>query len=126
MKQYQYNKAVWRKTDDDTVFLRDARGLLGGDPEVIEIPEVVYEDGKELPVIGIWPDAFQGVGVEIRRIFIPRTVRTICNSSFFYFSDTDSLDNLEEIVVDEENEFYSGVGPGLYSKDLKSLFSIVR
>ena len=122
MKQYQYNKAVWRKTDDDTVFLRDARGLLGSDPEVIEIPEVVYEDGKELPVIGIWLDAFQGVGVEIRRIFIPRTVRTIWNSSFFDFPGTDSLDNLEEIVVDEENEFYFGVGPGLYSKDLKSLF----
>lgn len=123
MKQYQYNKAVWRKTGDGAVFLRDARGLLGNDSKVIEIPEVVYENGEELPVIGIWPYAFQGVGMEIRRIFIPKTVRAICDLSFYKYmvSSTFGFDNLEEIVVDESNEFYSGVGPGLYSKDLKHL-----
>ncbi len=46
MKQYQYNKAVWRKTDDDTVFLRDARGLLGSDPEGGMTPITEHEYHK--------------------------------------------------------------------------------
>ena len=126
MKQYQFNKTIWRKNGDDTVCLRDARGLIGSDPHVIEIPEVVYEDGEELPVIGLWVGAFQGIKTDIRRIFIPKTVTYIEQNAFLFRQlirqhGYDIFDSLEEIVVDSDNELFAGVGPGLYSKDLKKM-----
>ncbi len=121
MKQYKYNRTIWRLTGDGAVFLRDARGLFGSDPEVIEIPEVVYHRGKPLPVTGIWLNAFQGIRTAVKRLIIPKTVTTIGHGSFSCYSNVDNLGGLEEIIVDEANEVYAGVGPGLYTKDLQTL-----
>ena len=134
MKQYQFNKTVWRKNGDGTVCLRDARGLIGSDPHVIEIPEVVYEDGKELPVAGLWYAVFQGITTAIRKISIPKSVIYIPDGAFYtpqcgFCYDNDGISyhgydifrNLDEIVVDLDNKLFAGAGPGLYSKDLTKM-----
>ncbi len=134
MKQYQFNKTTWRKNGDGTVCLRDARELIGSDPHVIEIPEVVYEDGKELPVAGLWHGAFQGITTAIRKIFIPKSVIYITNGAFYTpqscyvdcgngisYRGYDIFCDLDEIAVDPDNQLFAGVGPGLYSKDLTKM-----
>lgn len=121
MKKYQYNKTIWRKNGDGTVCLRDARGLIGSDPHVIEVPEAVYENGKVLPVIGLWAAVFQGITTDIRRIVIPKSVTYINIHAFFTYYGYGIFNCLEEIIVDPENTAFAGIGPGLYTKDLKKM-----
>ena len=119
MEQIQYNSLFWKKDEDGTVTLTDARGILGSDPHTLEIPETVYENGKPLVVSKIDGCATTYLKKShIKRLYIPKTINDI--DIYFFYS---LFDDLEAIVVDADNEVYAGVGPGLYSKDLTTLLA---
>ena len=116
MEQIQYNSLFWKKDEDGTVTLTDARGILGSDPHTLEIPETVYENGEPLVVSKIDECATNCLEKShIKRLYIPKTINDIYS---WFFRPL-----LDEIVVDADNEVYAGVGPGLYSKDLTTLLA---
>ena len=85
----------------------------GTDTYYVVIPET-YEG---LPVTGILEDAV-GFSDSVLRIDIPKTVKTIDPYAFYMGM------RLMNIVVDEENEYYSAENGILYNKDKTTLLHV--
>lgn len=84
----------------------------------IEIPEALEIDGKEVPVTSLNSGIFE-YSDGLRRIVIPASISSIGSSSPNYEGESlfSNCTGLEEIVVDEANEYYKSVDGVLYSKD---------
>jgi len=77
-----------------------------------EITEIILPEGLEF----IEGYALDGTG--IRSIFIPASVKEVCDESFL------GALYLEEIIVDEDNKYYSSIDGCLYSKDATTLIRV--
>ncbi len=80
----------------------------------IRIPDTVEYNGNSYMVTGIDNNSFACVK-NVKKVILPKTIRSAPSLAFNYNS------GIEEIIVDEENPYYTTVNGVMYTKDMKCL-----
>lgn len=86
------------------------------------IPEHLSYNNKLIPITYISSSVFYW-SYEMKSVFIPAFVENVGESEYYFQNPFGFCLNLEEIRVDEKNEFFQSVDGVLYSKDGKQLIS---
>lgn len=82
----------------------------------IRIPDTVEYNGNSYMVTGIDNNSFACVK-NVKKVILPKTIRSAPSLAFNYNS------GIEEIIVDEENPYYTTVNGVMYTKDMKCLIA---
>ena len=80
----------------------------------IRIPDTVEYNGNSYMVFGIDNYSFACMK-NVKKVILPKTIRSAPSLAFNYNS------GIEEIIVDEENPYYTTVNGVMYTKDMKCL-----
>ena len=80
----------------------------------IRIPDTVEYNGNSYMVFGIDSYSFACMK-NVKKVILPKTIRSAPSLAFNYNS------GIEEIIVDEENPYYTTVNGVMYTKDMKCL-----
>ena len=88
----------------------------------VQIPEHLTFKGEDIKIDGISNMAFYA-SERLTTVKIPASVENIEGSFNMEWNPFKDSINLEEITVDEENEFYKSVDGVLYSKDGRTLLA---
>lgn len=88
----------------------------------ILIPEQLTYHNKTIPVTNVSNDAFYWSN-ELTNVFIPASVESLGENEYYYRSPFGFCLKLDEIKVDEKNEFFQVIDGVLFSKDGKELIA---
>ena len=80
----------------------------------IRIPDTVEYNGNSYMVFGIDSYSFACMK-NVKKVILPKTIRAVPSLAFNYNS------GIEEIIVDEENPYFTTVNGVMYTKDMKCL-----